>query len=149
MDVDDEFFGHFDHTIDEKGRLVLPAAYRGTLGPGGFITYLGDYAALFTRAGWDLHRQRLRDSGHFSTEEMQYINSLTTPFTPDAQHRVSIPSDLREEVGLAREVTIVGSTDHAAIYARDAWAEVRARMSRPVDTGGVPLRDKFKKVDPA
>lgn len=141
-----EFFDQFEHTIDDKGRLVLPAAYREGFVSGGFLTLLGDNAALFTRDGWDKYRRRLELSGDFTRRQLQYLFSYASPFTPDSQHRIVVNARLRARVGLEREVSIVGSGSHAAIYPRSTWAEIEAEATAP-DADGLTLTDKINALD--
>lgn len=141
-----EFFDQFEHTIDDKGRLVLPSAYRAAFAEGGFLTFLGEYAALFTTDGWEQYRRRLELSGNFTRQQLQYVLSFVSPFVPDSQHRIAMNSRLRSTVGLEREVSIVGSGSHAAIYPRPVWREIEARATA-ADADGLTLADKFRELD--
>jgi MraZ protein len=141
-----EFFDQFEHTIDDKGRMVLPAAYRNAFAEGGFLAFLGGYAALFTTDGWEKYRRRLELSGQFSRQQLQVVLSYVSPFVPDSQHRIAVNPRLRNKVGLEREVTIVGSGSHAAIYARDAWAMLEDDAMAP-DEDGRTIADKFNDLD--
>ncbi|CAN5533932.1 division/cell wall cluster transcriptional repressor MraZ [soil metagenome] len=141
-----EFFDQFEHTIDDKGRLVLPAAYRNAFVDGGFLALIGNYAGLFTADGWEKYRRRLELSGKFERQQLQVLLSFVSPFTPDSQHRIAINSRLRGKVGLGREVTIVGSGSHAAIYARDVWAAIEEDALAP-DESGQTIADKFNDLD--
>ena len=141
-----DFYDTFEHTIDGKGRLVLPASYRVAFTNGGFVTYLGKYAALFTPDEWEKYRRRLEQSGQFTREQLQYLFSFVTPFQPDAQNRIGVSQRLRDKVGLEREVTIVGSVSHAALYSREAWAEVQAAIESPADDGST-IVDKFSELE--
>ncbi len=125
-----EFYDQFEHTIDGKGRLVLPSAYRDAFDDGGFLTLLGDNAALFTADGWEKYRRRLQMEGGLSRNELRVIFGSASPFTPDSQHRIVIGARVRERVGLVKEVTIVGSGSHAAIYPRDVWAQIEAETNQ-------------------
>lgn len=140
-----EFFDQFEHTIDDKGRLVLPSAYRDAFANGGFVAYLGPSAGLFTRDGWEKYQRRLELSEAFSREELQILRSYASPFRPDSQHRIPIGAKLRGLVGIDRAVTIVGSGSHAAIYARDRWEALETRLLGP-DESGVTLADKFSNL---
>lgn len=137
-----EFYDQFEHTIDDKGRLVLPAAYRRAFEAGGFATYMGDYAALFTPADWDRYRRKLQESGQFSRRQLQTMFSFVSQFVPDGQHRISLGTNLRAEVGIDREVTVVGSGSHAAVYARDRWTSLKDAAMAPEDDGRT-LSDKI------
>ena len=137
-----EFYGEFEHTIDDKGRVVLPAAYRGEFTSGGFTAFIGPYIGIFTPGEWNRYRRKLEDSGEFDRVDLQTLYSFVTPFTPDAQHRIMVNPLLREQLGIEREVTIVGTRSHFAIYPRDRWASVRQRAFVPADDGRT-LIDKF------
>jgi len=117
-----EFFGQFEHTIDDKGRMVLPSAYRSEFAGGAYVAFVGASAGLFTQDGWERYRRKLELSGNFTRKQMQVLLSLVSPVTPDSQHRVTINAKLREILGLQREVTIVGSGSFAAIYDRSNWS---------------------------
>lgn len=141
-----EFFGKFDHTIDDKGRLVLPAAYRSAFVDGGFLTFMGASAGLFTEDEFEKYRRRLTLSGKFTRKDLQQLMALTTPVQPDAQHRVAISTHLRDRVGLDREVAVVGQAGHVEIFPRDVW-EAREAESLEGDEDGRTLTDKFDDLD--
>ena len=141
-----DFYDTFEHTIDGKGRLVLPASYRAAFTNGGFVTYLGKYAALFTTDEWQKYPRRLEQSGQFTREQLQYLFSFVTPFTPDAQNRIGVSQRLRDKVGLDREVTIVGSVSHAALYPREAWSALETAIESPADDGS-SIVDKFSELE--
>jgi MraZ protein len=140
-----EFFDHFEHTIDDKGRLVLPAAYREAFAGGGFVARLGGSAGLFTRDGWEKYKRRLELEGVFSRDQLLLLFSLASPFTPDSQHRIAIGQKLRDQVGLERLVTIVGTGSHAAVYPRERWDELEAR-AQAADETGLTLDEKFDQL---
>jgi MraZ protein len=141
-----DFYDTFEHTIDGKGRLVLPASFRSAFADGGFVTYLGKYAALFTTDEWQKYRRRLEQSGQFTREQLQYLFSFVTPFQPDAQNRIGISQRLRDKVGLDRDVTIVGSGSHAALYAREAWRVLEESIEESAEDG-TSIVDKFSELE--
>jgi MraZ protein len=141
-----EFFDQFEHTIDDKGRMVLPAAYRESFVRGGFVVLLGDSAALFTDEGWEKYRRKLAMSGEFTRRQLQVLYSSASPFVPDAQNRIVLNARVRARAGLGREVVIVGSGSHAAIYPRDAWARIEDEANAPDDEGRT-LADKINSLD--
>lgn len=138
--------GHFEHTIDDKGRLVLPAAFRPAFAEGGVVTFLGSYAALFTDAEWEKYWRRLELSGAFSRTQLQYTLSLTSPVAPDSQHRIGLSPQLREVAGLEREVTAIGSQSHVALYARSVWQDVKREVESP-DESGRTMADAFASLE--
>ena len=141
-----EFFGKFDHTIDDKGRLVLPAAYRSAFVDGGFLTFMGASAGLFTEDEFEKYRRKITLSGVFTRKDLQQLMALTTPLQPDAQHRVAISPNLRERVSLGREVAVVGQGSHVEIFPKDVW-DAREAESREADESGRDLTTKFDTLD--
>ena len=139
---DVDFYDRFEHTIDAKGRLVLPASLRGAFEQGGMLTFWNNYAALFTREGWTDQRRLIEESGQFSPIERQYLWSMASPFVPDAQNRIIIGPKLRQRAKLDKEVTIVGSVTHAAIYDRMAWQAIETTM----ESDSSSLDDKFAQM---
>ncbi|CAB4751362.1 MAG: hypothetical protein F2694_08445 [Actinobacteria bacterium] len=140
-----EFFGQFEHTIDDKGRMVLPSAYRSEFVDGAYVAFLGQSAGIFTPDGWDRYRRRIELSGDFDRQDMQVLLSLVSPVTPDSQHRVTVNAKLREILSLEREVTIVGSGTFAAIYDRSVWsAQESDTLSRTQQ--GQTLTEKFNRL---
>jgi MraZ protein len=141
-----EFFDQFEHTIDDKGRMVLPAAFRSAFADGGFVTFMGRSVGLFTAEGFDKHRRKLSMSDVFSRRDLSQLMALTTPFVPDSQHRISIGAKLRGRVGLDREVTVVGQGSHAAVFPRSVW-EAQEAESSVADGSGLALPDKFDALE--
>ncbi len=142
-----EFFDQFEHTIDDKGRLVLPAAYREGFVGGGFLVLLANTAALFTRDGWEKYRRKLELSGSLTRRDLQHLFASASPFVPDSQHRIAINQRVRGRAGLeGREVTVAGFGSHAAIYSRTAWAEREAIADGP-DADGRTLAQKIDDLD--
>ncbi|MCB1270968.1 MAG: hypothetical protein M9942_06400 [Microthrixaceae bacterium] len=127
-----DFWEYNEHNIDDKGRLVLPASFRSAFESGGLLTYHGRYLALFEYARWEAHLRTMRDSGNFSPQELRYLKSFVTEFTPDGQHRVTVPTRLRDRAGIDREVALIGMGDHVAVYARDVWKAFEEEL----DSGG-------------
>ena len=137
-----DFYDKFEHTIDAKGRLVLPASLRRAFEDGGMLTFWNNYAALFTRESWTRQRGLIEESGEFTPVERQYLWSMASPFLADSQHRIIIGQRLRQRARLGKDVTIVGSVSHVAIYDRDAWNGVEASMEAEAST----LDEKFARA---
>lgn len=138
-----EFYDQFEHNIDDKGRLVLPAAYRAAFANGGYATIRANYVGLYPLGEWEREKRRMADSGRFTQRDLQRILALTSPFMPDAQYRINIGPKLRSAVtpNLGREVTVVGSGSHAGVYDRAAWAAIET------DTDEAPLVDKIASLE--
>jgi len=120
--------GEFEHTIDEKNRLTLPARFRQRFGDGAVLTRGMDgclYA--YTREDWArLVDERLRALDTLSREArlmQRFFFSGAAEAELDKQGRVMLPSALIESANLNREVVVAGVYDHLEIWDRPAWRE--------------------------
>jgi DNA-binding transcriptional regulator/RsmH inhibitor MraZ len=114
------FVDRFIHTIDDKGRLVLPSAYREDFAGGGFLTVRNGYLALFTETGFKVMLDEVMEkirAGGLPGGLMTRITQNTTSVRPDSQGRIPLKQELRVLVHLdgVREVEIAGCETHLGI----------------------------------
>ena len=120
--------GEFDHTIDEKSRLTLPAKFRQAFA-GGLVVTRGMDGCLyvFPRDEWEASVEaRLAELDPLSKEGrlmQRYFYSGAAEADPDKQGRVMVPPALSEHAGLQRDVVIAGVRDHLEIWDRAKWRE--------------------------
>jgi MraZ protein len=120
------FYGTYEHTIDEKGRLTLPARFRDVLGEGIVLAKgLDANVDVYLRKGWDeLVESRLAPLDPLSAETRQlrrFFFAGAAHEAMDKQGRVLVPQPLREAGGLVRDVVIAGVFDHLEVWSREAW----------------------------
>jgi MraZ protein len=124
----DMFFGTYEHTIDEKGRLTLPARFRRVLEAGVVVARgLDSNVDVYPQDEWDrLVESRLAPLDPLAPETRKlrrFFFAGTTYDTMDRQGRVLVPQQLRDAGGLGRDVVIAGVLDHLEVWSREAWAE--------------------------
>lgn len=124
------FLGSYALRLDEKGRLVLPAKWRGELAEGLVITK-GQDRCLFVYPVAEFQRvsARLRQASTNDRRVRDYARfffSGASDEVPDKQGRVTVPPGLRTYAGLDREVAVTGSNDHVEVWDAAAWAEFEA-----------------------
>jgi transcriptional regulator MraZ len=141
------FFGEYDHAIDEKSRLTLPARFREALGSGVVIAKgIDTNLDVYPRDAWTtVVQERLAGLDPFSreTRELQrFFFSGVVDAIPDKQGRVLVPPKLAERAGLEREVVVVGVYDHLEIWERGAWAEHLHAVEGRVDDVAERLAEK-------
>ncbi len=118
--------GEYEHTLDDKNRLTLPARFRQAFSEGIVVTR-GMEGCLFayTPEDWAaLVRGRLATLDPLSKEgrRMQrYFYAGASETELDKQGRVGIPAALLEHANLSRDVTVAGVHDHLEIWDRAAW----------------------------
>jgi MraZ protein len=120
--------GEFEHTIDDKNRLTLPAKFRQALSGGLVITRgLDPCLVCYPQAEWERSvESRLAELDPFSREGRmmhRYFFAGASEAEPDKQGRVMLPAALAKNVGLGREVVVAGVRDHLEIWDRAAWRD--------------------------
>ncbi len=121
------FMGEFQHAVDAKGRLIIPAKLREGLGER-FIATKGLDRCLFVfpQAEFEAVSQKLRSLG-MGTSAARAFNRLffsgATECELDPQGRILLPANLREYAGIVRDCVIVGVENRVEIWAAERWAE--------------------------
>ena len=120
------FFGEYEHTIDDKHRLTLPAKFREALKGGVVLTRgLDDCLDVYARRDWEtLVEARLTPLDPFSKEARdlkRFFFSAASDTDVDGQGRVLVPPALARHAKLDREVVVAGVHDHLEIWDRQAW----------------------------
>jgi len=139
VDNRDQYFtGTYIHTLDDRGRLALPAKLRDRLGERVTVTIgIAPHSlAIYPESSWGQLRNRLLATPAVTEED----NNLRLSFfgealdgTIDNQGRIAIPDYLREWAELTGEVAVVGTGDYITIWDKQAWINTRAalRAKRP------------------
>jgi MraZ protein len=115
------FVGQFQHSLDAKGRLILPAKFRAEYEHGGHLSPNTDgCVALWTPGEFARQaEERLAQARHGGADELRVArywaaNSSDAEF--DKQGRFALPSSIREYAQLEGDVLIVGSLDHIELW---------------------------------
>ena len=121
------FMGQYSHTIDDKGRLIMPAKFREQLGRE-FVVTRGSEGCLFVypKEEWGKIEARVQElalSGKEGRRFMRLFFSSAAGLEIDKQGRVAIPSQLKEYGGITKEVELIGSVNHIEIWDRDRWSK--------------------------
>jgi MraZ protein len=123
------FLGEFSHTVDDKGRMTIPARFRPELATGLIVTrWLDGCLALYSVAEWESLAKRveaLSITDRSARDFRRFIFGGAVEATPDRQGRVLIPAYLREYAGIDGEVTVVGMNTYIEIWCPETWAATR------------------------
>jgi MraZ protein len=118
--------GEYEHTIDDKNRLTLPARFRDELADGVVVTRGMDgclYA--YSAADWrERFQERVAALDPLQREGrklQRHFFSGATEAEVDKQGRIMIPAALLRYAGLSRDVVVAGVHDHLEIWDREAW----------------------------
>jgi len=138
------FLGEYQHSLDAKGRVILPSKFRGLLAGGCIVTRGQDACiAIYPKDAWEQLSTRLEESSQAAKRardfrRIWYASAIEEE--PDKQGRITIPEHLREYAGLERDVTVAGDGKKIEIWAREAWAR---RLSE-----AVPAYSEIAETDP-
>lgn len=121
------FMGQYEHTIDPKGRLMIPVKYRESLGDGAYITKGFDQNLMvLSHASFDAATERLAEFSVTQAAARQLyrqIFSFAVEVTLDKLGRILIPSFLRENADLKESVIVAGMSSYFEIWSPDRWQQ--------------------------
>ncbi|HEX3622356.1 MAG TPA: division/cell wall cluster transcriptional repressor MraZ [Acidimicrobiales bacterium] len=124
------FLGEYTPTLDDKGRLTLPAKFREQLETAYLTSEVDRCLALwppeeFAARAREVREQARRDAS--SHDRAAYFFAGAQEVVPDKAGRISIPPSLRDFAGLQGPVVVTGFLDHVEIRASGAWQEKKTR----------------------
>ncbi len=134
------FSGSFDHSLDGKGRAIIPASFRDALGTDFTITInpTKTAVAIYPKAVWDGQLERLAHINPMDKVGLQYERYLMSVSfsgnSMDAQGRVLIPAKLRAKIGLTRDVVFVGLNHYIEIWDAEVYARMEAQTEEKFDS---------------
>lgn len=119
------FMGQYVHTMDEKGRVAMPARFRAELGDRMVVTRGLDHCLwVFPWDRWEAICRRLDDLPFTRARNrnfQRYFFAAAVECQPDGQGRILVTGTLRGYAGLEREVVVAGVADHVELWSRAAW----------------------------
>ncbi|MGX7109323.1 division/cell wall cluster transcriptional repressor MraZ [Facklamia miroungae] len=119
--------GEYQHNIDTKGRLIMPAKFRPDLGTS-FIVTRGLDGCLFgyPRSSWDSIEEKLKqlplakkDARKFA----RFFYSAATEVEIDKQGRINLPKNLLEFAKIDKECRVIGVSDRIEIWSSELWED--------------------------
>lgn len=121
------FFGRYEHTLDDKGRVTLPSKFRTHFEKGGCLSLERDGClSLWTPEQFALQMDAMQERAASSRSERNMArlwSSTSHELDLDKQGRMVIPARLRDYAGLVSEVLILGAIDRVELWNRQAWDE--------------------------
>lgn len=143
------FSGSFDHSLDGKGRVIIPASYRDALGEDFTITINPNKTAvaIYPKVIWDRQLERLSQINPMDKIGLQYERYLMSVSfsgnSMDAQGRVLIPAKLRAKIGLTRDIVFVGLNHYIEIWDAEVYARMEAETEAQFDTLADYVYEKY------
>ena len=121
------FMGEYSHTIDTKGRLIIPSKFREELGETFVVTKgLDGCLFVFSDEEWKAFEIKLKSLPLTNKNARQFARFFVAGATPcelDKQGRILLPATLREFAGLEKDVVMTGMLNRIEIWSKDKWNE--------------------------
>jgi MraZ protein len=129
------FTGEYRHAVDGKGRIAVPARFRGQLADGAVVArWIDSCLAIFPMNAWNELSAKvgslpITDPNARLLQRQLFAGALETEL--DAQGRVLVPQGLRTYAGLETETLVLGSRDHAELWAPARWEAYSRSLDDP------------------
>ena len=134
------FVGRYDHSLDAKGRVILPSRFRSSFEHGGLLTQNFERClSLWTPDEYERQTEEMKLASKEGTAQARNFARVWAAHSfnieVDRQGRMSIPQLLRDFAGLNGEVLVTGAIDHIEIWNPEEW-RVRVEPAQEIFLGG-------------
>ncbi len=121
------FMGEYNHTIDAKGRVIIPSRFRDELGENFVITRgMDGCLSIYSQDAWKVFEQKLSQLPLTSKDARTFTRFFVTGASVcelDKQGRILVPATLREYAGLEKDVILAGNLDRIELWSKSRWTE--------------------------
>ncbi len=119
------FIGEYEHTLDAKGRIIIPSKFREKLGDEFVMTKgLDNCLFVYPKSEWNVLEEKLKTLPLTNKDARAFIRFFfagASEGSLDKQGRVTIPANLRKHSRLDKEAVIIGVSTRMEIWSRDEW----------------------------
>ncbi|NLL81593.1 MAG: division/cell wall cluster transcriptional repressor MraZ [Tissierellia bacterium] len=119
------FIGEHQHSIDDKGRLIIPSKFREDLGYEFIMTKgLDNCLFVYPKSEWQMVEEKLKTLPLTNRDARAFIRFFfagASECTLDKQGRVLVPANLREHSKLEKEAVIIGVSTRMEIWSKEEW----------------------------
>jgi MraZ protein len=127
------FIGEFQHSIDEKGRIAVPAKFRRQISGGAIITRgLDNCLFIFTKKDWENFAGKLMAASPLSQKDpraySRFFMSGASDVDLDVQGRILVPDYLRKVAGLKKSAKVIGVYNRIEIWDEATWHEYKTKI---------------------
>ena len=124
--------GEYQHSIDPKGRVIVPSKFREDLGERFYVTK-GMVKSLFVLSPkeWEKLQEQIMAMPMSKARQLQlYFFAGAAEVEPDKQGRILLPQHLRDHAGLTKDIAFVGVSRRAEIWDAESWAAFNASLTQ-------------------
>lgn len=121
------FIGEYNHTVDAKGRVIVPSKFRDKLGDEFVVTKgLDDCLYVYENSEWEQFAEKLSNlsiANPGSRKLTRFFLAGATTCEVDKQGRILLPAVLREFAGIGKDAVLIGNGKHIEIWDKEKWAD--------------------------
>lgn len=130
--------GEYQHSLDSKGRVFIPAKLRDELGEVFYITLSMERClCAYSAENWQEFSNKVNAMPYVRQRKMRPLFAHAAKCELDSQGRALIPQNLREYANLTKNVTVIGCNNHAELWDSTAWALVYEQETTPENIAAV------------
>ena len=119
------FYGEFQHTVDPKGRVIMPSTFRDELGEKFIMTKgLDDCLFVYSKTEWGNLEAKLKTLPLTNKDARAFVRfffSGAAECEADKQGRILIPQNLRTYAGLDKDIYIIGVSTRVEVWDKAKW----------------------------
>ena len=141
------FMGEYEHNIDRKGRLIMPAKFREELGEHVVVNRgLDGCLYVYTMEQWEKVYEKLSTLPSTKKDARMYQRMMLSKAAEcemDSQGRILIPSSLISLAALEKECLIIGVANHVEIWSKERWQQLEEEQNDSFEEAAENLTDLF------
>ncbi len=124
--------GEYQHSIDPKGRVIVPSKFREDLGERFYVTKgMGKSLFVLSPKEWEKLQEQIMAMPMSKARQLQlYFFAGAAEVEPDKQGRILLPQHLRDHAGLTKDIAFVGVSRRAEIWDAENWAVFNASLTQ-------------------
>lgn len=119
------FIGEYQHTLDDKGRIIIPSKFREELGEEFVMTKgLDNCLFVYPKSEWMILEEKLKTLPLTNRDARAFVRFFfagASECALDKQGRVLVPPNLREHSKLDKDAVVIGVSTRMEIWSKDEW----------------------------
>lgn len=135
------FLGEYQHSVDEKGRMIIPSKFRDALTRGAYIAKGDNCLSIYTFEEFEEVAKQIQEKSRESSQARIAARSFfagASEVILDKQGRIQIPQNLREYAGLEKEITVVGIYTRIEVWDVTKWNEINEKGEETLSETEIP-----------
>lgn len=126
------FLGEYQHSLDTKGRIIMPAKFRDELGRFFIITRgMDKYLFAYSMSEWEIFNKKIKELPTADEGVRRFVRFFfggAAECESDTQGRVVLPQHLREYAGITKNVVSIGVSNRIEIWGKENWTAYNERV---------------------